>query len=293
METGIYVFSDFCPIFVFFHSAERTISKVIELINKVKRRCLMGKPIEVIVADDNGALCDKLREFYSARSDIIIVATAGDGETALKLIEAYKPDLILLDIIMPRLDGLSVLHELRKRQNDTKALVITAFSHRWIAQTAAQLGAAYYLVKPFDFSVLSQRIKEICRGGEQVAASEDTADVSGIIAGILDEIGIPANLKGYEYIKTAVFLVLDDWSLIYSVTNQLYPEVGRIFHASGVQVERSIRHAIEYAFLNGDVKILERYFGSTSIETGRPSNACFIGRLVELVKLNGKATFGS
>lgn len=243
----------------------------------------MSKPIEVVIADDNENLCNELEEYYEARSDIKIVGKAGDGKTALNLVEICKPDLLLLDIIMPILDGISVLYQLKEINSELKTIVITAFGQEHIVSRVADLGAAYYLIKPFEFSVLTKRIKDVFAAENEAICYRPKFDVDSLVRQRLDTFGISSNLKGYSYINTAVSLVLNNRRLIHSVTKHLYPEIGKQHGATGVQVERSIRHAIENTWLNGDPEMLEKYFGSSNPEMGRPSNASFISRLTEII----------
>lgn len=246
----------------------------------------MGKTIEVVVADDNEDLCRNIQEYFDKRTDIKVTGVAYDGEEALELVQQQKPDLLILDIIMPRLDGISVLTRIKNKGLDTKIIVITAFGQEHVIQRVAELGAAYYLIKPFELSVLAKRIVELTSDKmASLISKKPVIDICSTVGNQLDSLGIPPNLKGYSYLKTAVSIVVGNWSHLYAVTKDLYPAVGKDHNASPAQVERAIRHAIEYAWLNGNPDTLNELFGNTvSIETGRPTNSVFIGRLAEFVK---------
>ena len=245
----------------------------------------MALPINVVIADDNEDLCFVVEEYFAKRTDIKLVGKAYDGEQALKVIQKTQPDILLLDIIMPRLDGLAVLHEIQRLNLNLKTIMITAFGQEHVIQRSAELGAYYYLIKPFELSVLAKRILDFSKSEPSETMLPKQVDVAAATGIYLDAIGVPPNFKGYSYIISAVTLVVANWNILHSVTKHLYPAIGRMHQANSAQVERAIRHAIEYAWLNGDTDVLDNLFGNAySLETGRPTNSAFIGRLAELVR---------
>lgn len=247
----------------------------------------MEQPLKIVIADDNEELCLLLEQYFLKRKDIVVVGKAFDGEKTLEVLEKTKPDILLLDIIMPRLDGLAVLSKIPDlEQKQLKTIIITAFGQEHVIQRAAELGAYYYLIKPFDFSVLAKRILEFTsKKTNHKLLSRERIDLFSLTSHILDRICIPPNFKGYSYIITAVSLIIANWNLLHSVTKHLYPSIGEIHQANTAQVERSIRHAIEYAWLKSEPEVLNTLFGNIfSEEIGRPTNAAFLGRLAELVR---------
>ncbi len=247
----------------------------------------MEQPLKIVIADDNEEFCLLLEQYFLERTDMVVVGKAFDGERALQVIEKTKPDFLLLDIIMPRLDGLAVLSQIPAlEQKQLKTIVITAFGQEHVIQRAAELGAHYYLIKPFGFPVLAKRILEFSsKETKNKLLPKRRADVFSVTGRFLDQIRIPPNFKGYSYIITAVSLIIANWDLLHSVTKHLYPTIGRAHQASASQVERSIRHAIEYAWLKSEPEILNSLFGNTfSLDIGRPTNATFLGRLAEIVR---------
>ncbi len=247
----------------------------------------MIDPINVIIADDNEVLCSLVESYFAPREDIKLVGKAFDGEEALELTVEKNPDILLLDIVMPRLDGLAVLDRLRKLNTNTKTIMLSAFGQEYVTRRAAELGAHYFLVKPFDLDTLAKRIIEFSKETERVNEIKTLSHAEALATtiNILNEIGVPPHFKGNTYLVEAVSMVLGNHNILYSMTKQLYPAIGKIYNASASQVERAIRHAIEHAWLNGDIELLEKYFGSTTnLEIGRPTNSTFISRVSELVR---------
>lgn len=251
------------------------------------------KTIRVAIADDNRELCRLVGEYLSELPDVELVGTGHDGNEILELLEDNPCDVLLLDIIMPYLDGIGVLERLAERGEERpKIIMLTAFGEENTTQRVAALGADYYLLKPFDLEVLVDRIRQVA-GWEKPnppAGSLKFRDIELEVTSLLHEIGIPAHIKGYQYLREAIFMVIQENELLGAVTKELYPSVAAQFSTTASRVERAIRHAIEVAWSRGNIDVVNEIFGHTiSAERGKPTNSEFIAMVADKVRINCRA----
>ena len=248
----------------------------------------------IMLIDDNREFCALLQEWIAKEPDFVCVGVAHDGRTAVNKIPKLNPDLVILDLVLPHLDGLGVLECMRQKGITSKFLILTAFGTDHFLENALKLGADCFVMKPFEPSVLMRRIREIAhrKSGEpwarQVRLTNglDKAVVEEMIAQRITEIGIPAHYKGYRYLKDAIAMVVDDVGLLDQVTKVLYPAIAQRNHTSPEKAERAMRHAIETAWSRGDVEVLHRTFGySVDANRGRPTNSSFIAKLADEIRL--------
>lgn len=261
----------------------------------------MKDKIKVIIADDNEDFCDILEEFINQQEDIEIIATALDGQAVLNLVKKHKVDLIVLDIIMPHVDGLGVLEQLEKEKGYPKVIVLSVVGQDNITQRAISLGADYYMVKPFDMNLLVGRIRELCNKKSNFALSSKTAVAAGNlsrnqslevkITNIIHEIGVPAHVKGYFYLREAISLVVNNMDLLGAVTKELYPTIARKYNTTPSRVERAIRHAIEIAWNRGCIETINELFGYTiHSQKGKPTNSEFIALISDKLRMELKVS---
>lgn len=271
----------------------------------------MSRKIRVLIADDNYEFGVTLKNFLSKDEEIEVIAVEKDGEEAVTQILNLKPDVCLLDVIMPHLDGLGVLEQLSKTQMETKpiCIMVSAVGQDLITQKAIALGADYYVVKPFDITLLIQRIKEIkfynpedikkeiVSGKEiksryiQITNENDKENLEALVTNIIHEVGVPAHIKGYQYLREAIIMVVNNINIINQITKLLYPEIAFKYGTTPSRVERAIRHAIEVAWGRGDQKIVENIFGYTvSADKGKPTNSEFIAMIADKLRLELKTT---
>lgn len=265
--------------------------------------------INVLIADDNKEFCNILNDYLMNQKDIIVVGIAKDGLEALKLIQEKRPDLVVLDIIMPHLDGLGVLEKLNTLGMDyiPRIIVLSAVGQDKITQRAISLGADYYVVKPFDMDVFTKRIRQLFNN---TISSEETKrtfvssetiepkfikkgvnDLEGEITSIIHEIGVPAHIKGYMYLREAIGMVVNDIELLSAVTKELYPSIAKKFNTTASRVERAIRHAIEVAWGRGQVETINKIFGYTiHNDKGKPTNSEFIAMVADKLRLENKVS---
>lgn len=260
--------------------------------------------IDILIADDNKDFCNILNEYLSTQDDVNVIGIANDGLEALDLISDKIPDVLVLDIIMPHLDGLGVLEKLNSINLDKypKIIVLSAVGEDKITQRAISLGADYYVVKPFDFEVFMKRIRQLNGGmGETNKRNINTNKANGIInrttynktktleaniTNIIHEIGVPAHIKGYLYLREAIGMVVERIDLLSAVTKELYPEIAKKFNTTPSRVERAIRHAIEVAWSRGKIDTINNLFGYTvQNNKGKPTNSEFIAMVADKLRL--------
>lgn len=252
---------------------------------------LESTPIKVLVADDNREFCEILGEYIKKQSDMRLFGVAHSGREALELMEGETPDVLILDVIMPHLDGIGVLEELNDEGHagqKPKVMVLSAFGQESVTQRAFQLGADYYVLKPFNLEVLGKRIREMARSAANGDAipknTKRSLDVA--VTNLLHEIGVPAHIRGYLYLRDAIILVANKVEIMGAVTKELYPAIARRYNTTPSRVERAIRHAIEVAWNRGNVDLLGRIFGHTiNFERGKTTNSEFIAMLADKLRM--------
>lgn len=255
--------------------------------------------IKVVLADDNRDFTEMMYEFISQQEDMEVVGVAYNGNEVLHLLERGIPDVLILDIIMPHLDGLGVLEHMQQLNLEPKPIIImlTAFGHENVSQKAVELGASYYILKPFDMEVLVNRIRQTVGHpsfSQSFQATDQTVEkrdrnLDSNITSIIHEVGVPAHIKGYMYLRDAIAMVYRDVELLGSVTKVLYPKIAEMYDTSPSRVERAIRHAIEVAWNRGNVESLNEMFGYTiSMTKAKPTNSEFIAMVADKLRIEHK-----
>ena len=266
----------------------------------------MGKKVKIIVADDNRNLCQMLQNYLQDQEDLSIVGIANNGLDAWELIQTQEPDLIILDLVMPNLDGLGVLERINARTIMTrpKIIMLTAFGQESLTNQAMMHGVDYFILKPFDLDFLSKRIRALTQDLPTASPSQSSSstypsvtpvggelNLVSEVTTIMHQIGIPAHVKGYQYIRDAILMVVEDVSLLGAVTKKLYPGIARKYNTASSRVERGIRHAIELAWERGNKDSLKRIFGySMNIERQKPTNSEFIALIADKLRVMGNVS---
>ena len=261
----------------------------------------METKIRILLADANPDFSKLLADTLAAERDLELVGTAADGPEALAMLRQLRPDALLLDLVLPRLDGLEVLRRLPETGCSCPVIVLSGFMNGKVVSDCAALGASYFMPKPCDPAALLQRIRQLgssqsetslgdgidCSSAAQ--ASRREADLEATVTEIIHEIGVLAHIKGYQYLREAIILTIQDMDVINAVTKVLYPEVAKRFDTTPSRVERAIRHAIEVAWDRGDIEVLQKYFGYTvSNIKGKPTNSEFIAMIADSLTLRQK-----
>lgn len=246
------------------------------------------KNIKILIADDNRDFCELLKEFFNQQEDFQLIGIAYNGLEALEQIRQQKPDVVVLDIIMPHLDGIGVLEKLSSTPARPKVIMLTAFGQESITQRAVELGADYYILKPFDFSVLATRIRQLANGVNisPYLATTRTRNLDIAVTNIIHEMGVPAHIKGYHYLRDAILAVIKEVNLLGAITKELYPMIAQKYQTTPSRVERAIRHAIELAWDRGNVEMMNKFFGYTiNLQRGKPTNSEFIAMVADKLRL--------
>jgi two-component system response regulator (stage 0 sporulation protein A) len=253
--------------------------------------------IRVALADDNREFAELLKEYLSSQSDIEVIGVAYNGGEVIDLLKECVPDVLVLDIIMPHLDGLGVLEQIQNLniQPVPKIIMLTAFGHENITQRAVELGASYYILKPFDMEVLTHRIRQMqgivstptrksSSNGQLQTTRGNHLDAN--ITSVIHEIGVPAHIKGYLYLREAITMVYYEVDLLGSITKALYPRIAEKFNTTPSRVERAIRHAIEVAWSRGNMDSIRNLFGYTiNVSKAKPTNSEFIAMVADKLRI--------
>lgn len=240
----------------------------------------------VFIADSTEEFCNHLTATLQRSDKFQVVGSAGDGEQALRKILELKPQILVLDLMLSKRDGISILKALAAEHRKPAVLVTSGFITEYVAAAAANLGARYLMLKPCDMDTLVERLEEI-RGGDarKNVRRNDKTDIEAMVTGIIHEIGVPAHIKGYQYLREAIIIAVNDMDVINAITKVLYPQVAKTFQTTPSRVERAIRHAIEVAWSRGDSGMQHKYFGHTvSSITRKPTNSEFIAMLADRLR---------
>ncbi len=257
--------------------------------------------ISIVLVDDNKEFCQLLEEYLNEQENFDVVGVAYNGVDGLKLLKEKEPDILVLDLIMPHLDGIGVMEEMnRANYNNIKTIILTAFGQEEVTKRVVELGANYYIMKPFDLDKLVDRINQLMSppagssNGYVITSNQSSkknVDLDVRITEVMHHLGVPAHIKGYIYLREAIELVIKDIEFLGAVTKELYPTVAEKFHTTPSRVERAIRHAIEVSWDRGNISALNKYFGATvSANSGKPTNSQFIAKIADKLRLEMRAS---
>ncbi|MDD6217387.1 MAG: sporulation transcription factor Spo0A [Roseburia sp.] len=260
--------------------------------------------LNVAIADDNERMLRLLGDIIESDEELNVVGTAKDGEEAYNVIKTKEPDVVLLDIVMPKLDGLGVLDKVNRDKTLKKHptfIMISAIGQEKITEDAFHLGADYYIMKPFDNDMVIDRIKYVKNHvnvknmeNRKVNAYEKALEVEehnleADVTEIIHEIGVPAHIKGYQYLRDAIIMSVNDMEMLNSITKILYPTIAKKYQTTPSRVERAIRHAIEVAWSRGKMDTIDEMFGYTIHNgKGKPTNSEFIALITDRIRLEYK-----
>lgn len=244
--------------------------------------------IKLLVVDDNKNLVDMIEEYFSSSNSVMVNLKAYDGVEGLELIKDKQNeyDAIILDLIMPNKDGIYVLEEMKKLGINKKVIVSTSYNSPEVIRKISELGASYYLLKPYDMKDLDKRISELCNKTDSTNIDFGYSSLQSSITKILHELGIPSHIKDYQYIRNAIGIIYERPETIGGITKELYPELASKFDTTVSRVERAIRHAIEVSWNRGDWDLMEEIFGhSVDIDKAKPTNSEFIVTIADKLRL--------
>ncbi len=253
------------------------------------------KKIRVLMIDDNIELISMIKEYFNNHASIEVVLEAHDGENGICVARNNQQDydVIILDLIMPKKDGLSVLEDLRRENIDKKIIVLTSYNAQDMIRKVSELGVNYFILKPFELSDLERRIED-CRESKNynnmsLDIYHNNLQIS--ITKILHELGVPSHIKGYQYIREGIMILYERPEVIGGITKELYPDIANKFNTTVSRVERAIRHAIEVSWNRGDWDLMEEIFGhSVDIDKAKPTNSEFIVTVADKLRLEFQKT---
>lgn len=258
--------------------------------------------ISVAIADDNERILELLGDVIGSDKELNLVGKANNGEDAYELIKDKQPDVVLLDLIMPKMDGLSVMEQINHDKEIKKQpnfIVITAIGQERITEDAFKKGANYYILKPFNNEMVLNRVKSARQmlksetGGVKKRQPQEEQNTSmnleTRVTDMIHEIGIPAHIKGYHYLRDGIIMAVEDMDVLNAITKILYPTIAKRHQTTSSRVERAIRHAIEVAWSRGKLDTLDDLFGYTvSNGKGKPTNSEFIALIADTIRLEYK-----
>ena len=274
--------------------------------------------VNVVIVDDNPMILNTLDEVISSEAGLSVIGRADNGKDAIDMIKDTQPDVVLLDLVMPQMDGITVVENIKKKTSMLKNpafIILSAVGGEQMTEEAFQAGANYFLMKPFDKDILVNKIRRIGKrpvrpvpgkvleAPLKAATPEEAAmnreeymkeHLETDITKMLHELGIPAHIKGYQYLRDAISMVVRDREMMEAVTKILYPEIAKRNYTSSSRVERAIRHAIEVAWGRGSLEVIDELFGYTiSTGKGKPTNSEFIALIADKICLDYKKIGGS
>ena len=266
----------------------------------------MKEKIKILIADDNIEYTSNLSSHLNAENDMEVIHICREGTEVLNKVKEFNPDILLLDVIMPHLDGISILEDLHNTlPSMPTTIMLSAVGQELVTSKAISLGATYYVLKPFEIDILVKRIRELILNQKEDQSNNSnnikTPYISTpktnklkpleiMVTNIIHEIGVPAHIKGYQYLRDGIIMVVDNIDIINQITKQLYPDLAKKYKTTPSRVERAIRHAIEVAWSRGQLETVNNIFGYTiSSNKGKPTNSEFIAMIADKLRLELKS----
>jgi two-component system response regulator (stage 0 sporulation protein A) len=256
---------------------------------------VLENEIRILIADSSPEFRSILKDSIGMEEGMTVVGDTSNGIEVQSLIEKKNPDILLMDVVLSGLDGLGVLKQLSQKRMDKKpaVIILSYFLNEHTISEASDLGAKYFMLKPFDMNSLFEKIRSFCIHSRTSTAEKGrpvrNVNLETMVTNIIHEIGVPAHIKGYLYLREAIILAVKDMEIINAVTKVLYPTIAKTFNTTASRVERAIRHAIEVAWDRGDIETLQSFFGYTVSNTkGKPTNSEFVAMIADRLQLQLK-----
>ena len=251
---------------------------------------IMDEKIKILLADDDTEFCARMSAILDSAEDMELIGIAENGEKALTAVRELQPDVLLLELTLPVMDGVSVLSHLRAQDGPhPAAIVFSAFASPQISAECAALGVELLLRKPMEPQALCERIRLWRAGRKRALHAEESMALEVRVTEVIHQVGVPAHIKGYQYLREAIMMAVEDMEAVSAITKVLYPSIAKKFKTTSSRVERAIRHAIEVAWDRGDIDTLNAYFGYTvQNNRGKPTNSEFIAMISDNLRLKNK-----
>ncbi len=248
--------------------------------------------LRVVIGDNNEPFAASLKEALEENGGYSVMGVSGNGEEVVELVKKHDADLLVLDPVLVQLDGIGVLSRLEKGSVHPAVLVVASFASEYLIQRMSELGVGGFMLKPCRLEGVVQNLNLLrlsAAGAKCIPGMQRQNAVETLVTNVIHEIGVPAHIKGYQYLRYAILVAVEDMEVINSITKTLYPKVAEAFATTPSRVERAIRHAIEVAWDRGDLETLQKYFGYTVSNTkGKPTNSEFIALIADKLQLQLK-----
>ena len=245
--------------------------------------------IRILMIDDNVRLVDAVKEYFKNNEEIKITLEAHDGLEGFEMVKNNQDDydMILLDLIMPKKDGIYVLEQMKQNAIDKKVIVETSYNASEVIREVSEFGVSYFVLKPFELVDLEKKILDLFKKKDDKSIDFYNSNIQISISKMLHNLGIPSHIKGYQFLRDAVYLVFENPDMIGGITKELYPELASKYNTTVSRVERAIRHAVEVSWNRGDLKLMETIFGhSVDIDKAKPTNSEFIVTIADKLRLD-------
>lgn len=250
----------------------------------------MERVYKILIADSSEEFTKGLKEVIQRVAGWEVVAVASDGEAAIQLLDKAHPDVMIIDLLLPKVDGITVLRKAASLDPAPVCMVLSGYLTDYMTGLAAELNVRYFMAKPCMLEAVAERLGEILKAETKdeaiVTSRSNEINLEAMVTSVIHEIGVPAHIKGYQYLREAIKIAVNDMEVINAITKVLYPQVAKTFSTTPSRVERAIRHAIEVAWDRGDLEVLQSFFGYTvSNSKGKPTNSEFIALIADRLQL--------
>ncbi len=242
--------------------------------------------IKLVVVDSSVEVTNSIKKYFGGSSNISVVANFDNGESALEYLinNSYDYDVVITDILLPKMDGMCLINNLKIRNLDKKIIVLSSYYNEEMVKKISVIGADYYMIKPFSLNSLEERIKDLFKNSDLKSNLDVSVEIE--VSELLHNLGIPSHIRGYKYIRDGVMMLFNKNSYVSYITKEVYPEIADKYETTSSRVERAIRHAIEVSWDRGDLNLMEDLFGhSIDYNRSKPTNSEYINTLADRMKL--------
>lgn len=255
------------------------------------RKGLKMENVNLVIVDNNLAVSSSIKKYLEVKNEVNVVACIKDGEEALEYLVNHQNDydVIILDLVLPKIDGISLLENIKRKDINKKIIVLSGYKNDNVSQKLSNLNVDYYMIKPFSLESLWERLKDLYKFDYFESNKQINIEIE--ISDLLHNLGIPSHVRGYQYIRDGVLYLYNKNGYVSYITKEIYPEIAEKYDTTSSRVERAIRHAIEISWDRGDLNLMENLFGhSIDYERSKPTNSEYINTIADRVKLNNRLT---
>lgn len=255
------------------------------------RKGLKMENVNLVIVDNNLAVSSSIKKYLEVKNEVNVVACIKDGEEALEYLVNHQKDydVIILDLVLPKIDGISLLENIKRKDINKKIIVLSGYKNDNVSQKLSNLNVDYYMIKPFSLESLWERLKDLYKFDYFESNKQINIEIE--ISDLLHNLGIPSHVRGYQYIRDGILYLYKKNGYVSYITKEIYPEIAEKYDTTSSRVERAIRHAIEISWDRGDLNLMENLFGhSIDYERSKPTNSEYINTIADRIKLNNRLT---